>query len=59
MVTGTTWASRPYKHVYSPHRFRVRAYEVAVEPFADADSEAPSVPTYPVTVEDGWVVVYV
>ncbi len=46
------------KSVFNPHRVRVRPFEVAVEPFGD-DEEDPGVPTFPVNVEDGWVVVYV
>jgi nitrite reductase/ring-hydroxylating ferredoxin subunit len=40
--------------IFNPHRIRVRTYEVTVEPEDD-----PSVETYPVTVEDGLIVLHV
>ena len=42
------------RSIYNPHKVRVRTYEVTVE--ADED---PSVETYPVTVEDGVIVLHV
>ena len=39
---------------FNPHRIRVRTYKVTVEPDDD-----PAVETYPVTVEDGVIVLYV
>ena len=52
--------------VFNPHRVRVRSYEVTIEPEFSGDSdywqpgeEDPSIPTYDVTIEDGWVVVHV
>jgi nitrite reductase/ring-hydroxylating ferredoxin subunit len=39
--------------IFNPHRTRVRAYEVSVEPDEDE-----SVETYPVAVEDGVVVLH-
>jgi nitrite reductase (NADH) small subunit len=42
------------RSIYNPHKIRVRTYEVTVE--ADED---PSVETYPVTVEDGVIVLHV
>jgi nitrite reductase/ring-hydroxylating ferredoxin subunit len=39
------------RSIFNPHRTRVRAYEVSVEPDEDE-----SVETYPVAVEDGVVV---
>ena len=44
------------RSIFNPHRVRVRAYEVTVEPEEDED---PSVPTYPVTVEAGRIVLHV
>ncbi len=38
--------------IFNPHRVRVRTYEVTVE------SEDPSVETYPVTVEDGVIMLH-
>jgi nitrite reductase/ring-hydroxylating ferredoxin subunit len=59
------------KSVFNPHRLRVKTYRVTVEPRGEdgqagppqevdwsADAEDPSVETYPVTVEDGWVVLH-
>lgn len=40
------------RSVFNPHRMRVAQYDVTIE-----DDE--SVPTYDVSVEDGWVVVHV
>jgi 3-phenylpropionate/trans-cinnamate dioxygenase ferredoxin subunit len=48
--------------IFNPHRTRVRAYEVTVETEPDqvtALEEDESVETFPVTVEEGWVVVHV
>lgn len=46
--------------VFNPHRVRVRSYEVTVEPAEDdEDEEDPTVDTYPVTVEDGLVILHV
>jgi nitrite reductase/ring-hydroxylating ferredoxin subunit len=45
------------RSVFNPHLVRVRTYEVSIEPVED-DSD-PSVDTYPVTVEDGLVIVHV
>jgi 3-phenylpropionate/trans-cinnamate dioxygenase ferredoxin subunit len=53
------------KSIFNPHRVRVRRYEVTVENVpasADGiwfeDDEDPVVPTYDVSIEDGWVVVH-
>ena len=43
------------RSIFNPHKVRVRAYQVTVEPEEDED---PSVETYPVTVERGRVVVH-
>ena len=40
------------RSIFNPHRMRVRTYEVTVEP--DEDIE-----TYPVTIEDGVIVLHV
>jgi 3-phenylpropionate/trans-cinnamate dioxygenase ferredoxin subunit len=42
------------RSIYNPHRVRVRTYEVTVEP-----DEDPVIETYPVTVEDGLVVLHI
>lgn len=52
------------RSVFNPHRVRVRRYEVTVEPaeaatLPAAESDDPSIPTYPVTVEDGLVILHV
>jgi 3-phenylpropionate/trans-cinnamate dioxygenase ferredoxin subunit len=44
------------RSIFNPHRVRVRAYEVTVE---RPDDDDPQIETYPVTIEDGWVVVHV
>ena len=44
------------RSVYNPHRMRVKTYDVAVEQMAEDD---PSVETYPVQVEEEFVVLYV
>lgn len=43
------------RSVFNPHRMRVRSYEVTVEPSADDD---PAVPTFPVSVDDGIVLLH-
>jgi nitrite reductase/ring-hydroxylating ferredoxin subunit len=42
------------RSIFNPHRMRVRTYEVTVEPDDD-----PTIETYPVTVEDGVIVLHV
>lgn len=56
--------------VFNPHKMRVKKYAVTIEPVAHtpeeahAEEDAPAqeederVETFPVTVEDGWVVVH-
>jgi len=46
------------KSVFNPHRCRVKHYDVTVEP-GDGAEEDPSVETFDVTVERGWVTVHV
>jgi 3-phenylpropionate/trans-cinnamate dioxygenase ferredoxin subunit len=46
------------RSIFNPHKVRVRAYQVTVEP-DEEDLNDPAVPTYPVTVERGRVVVHV
>ena len=46
------------RSVFNPHKTRVRSYEVTVEPAAESSDEE-SVETYPVSVEDGLVVLHV
>ena len=43
--------------VFNPHRLRVRTYDVTVEQPAQ-EEEDPSVESFEVTVEDGWVVLH-
>jgi nitrite reductase (NADH) small subunit len=45
------------RSIFNPHRVRVRAYEVSIEPAGEAQ-EDPSVETYPVTVEADRVVLH-
>jgi len=52
--------------VFNPHRVRVRSYAVTVEAPADnagvfwrPGDEDPTIPTYEVSVEEGWVFVHV
>ena len=45
------------RSIFNPHRMRVRTYEVTVEPEQSEEDE--SVETYPVTVEDGLVILHV
>ena len=42
------------RSIFNPHRTRVRTYEVTIEP-----GEDPAVEAYPVTVEDGVIVLHV
>lgn len=51
--------------VFNPHRVRVRSYEVTVDAPPDTcgdfwrpGEDDPSIPTYDVTIEDGWVYVH-
>jgi 3-phenylpropionate/trans-cinnamate dioxygenase ferredoxin subunit len=45
------------RSIFNPHRIRVASYQVTVEAPAESDDER--VETYPVTVDDGLVVVHV
>ena len=45
------------RSVFNPHKVRVRTYDVTVEPQGPEDDD-PSIPTYPVTVEDGLVILH-
>ncbi len=52
------------RSIFNPHRVRVRRYDVTVDhSLGDGlwyeDDEDPTVPTYDVSIEDGWVVVHV
>ena len=46
------------RSIFNPHRVRVRAYQVTVEPPEEGEPEDPAVPTYPVTIERGRVVLH-
>lgn len=46
------------RSVFNPHKVRVRTYEVTIEQPQEGD-EDPSIDTFPVTVEDGLVIVHV
>lgn len=43
------------RSVFNPHKVRVKTYDVTVEP---PDDEDPSIETFPVTVEDGIVILH-
>ena len=45
------------RSVFNPHRLRVRTYDVTVEQ-PDPQEEDPSIESFEVTVEDGWVVLH-
>ena len=45
------------RSVFNPHRLRVRTYDVTVEQ-PGPEEEDPSVESFEVTVEDGWVVLH-
>lgn len=52
--------------VFNPHRVRVRSYEVTVETpehgdeeFWQPGDEDPTIPTFDVSIEDGWVFVHI
>lgn len=45
------------RSIFNPHRVRVRAYQVTVE--APSEEDDPSVDTFPVTVEDGLVILHI
>lgn len=48
------------RSVFNPHKIRVKTFEVTVEePPPPAEEEDPSLPTYPVTVEDDLVILHV
>ncbi|MDP9469358.1 MAG: Rieske (2Fe-2S) protein [Chloroflexota bacterium] len=50
------------RSIFNPHKTRVKTYEVTVEAVGDgrvSSIDAESVETYPVTVEDGLVVLHV
>lgn len=47
------------RSVFNPHRVRVKTYEVTIDTAPSAEEEDPSVETYNVTVEEGWVVLHV
>ncbi len=44
------------RSIFNPHRTRVKAYDVTIED--RLDDEDPSVETFPVSVEDGWIVLH-
>jgi 3-phenylpropionate/trans-cinnamate dioxygenase ferredoxin subunit len=46
------------RSVFNPHRMRVKTYKVTVEKQPPLAEEEPAVETYPVTVEDGWIVLH-
>jgi 3-phenylpropionate/trans-cinnamate dioxygenase ferredoxin subunit len=55
---GWEFDLRTGRSVFNPHRVRVRAYDVTIEPVTPTVEQDPSVETYAVTVEDGLVVLH-
>jgi 3-phenylpropionate/trans-cinnamate dioxygenase ferredoxin subunit len=47
------------RSIFNPHRTRVKAYEVTVENKIEPDEIEESVETFPVTVEDGWIMLHI
>ena len=47
------------RSIFNPHKMRVRAYEVTVEAARAGSEEDESVETYPVTIEEGLVILHV
>jgi 3-phenylpropionate/trans-cinnamate dioxygenase ferredoxin subunit len=47
------------RSVFNPHRVRVRNYPVTVESVETDEEPDPTIPMYPVTIEEGNVVVHV
>ena len=47
------------RSIFNPHKMRVRTYEVTVEATQAATEEDESVETYPVTIEEGLVILHV
>jgi 3-phenylpropionate/trans-cinnamate dioxygenase ferredoxin subunit len=47
------------RSIFNPHRTRVKAYDVTIEPDGEPDVEDESVEAFHVTVEDGWIVVHI
>jgi 3-phenylpropionate/trans-cinnamate dioxygenase ferredoxin subunit len=54
---GWEFDLRTGRSVFNPHRVRVRAYDVTVEPATEEDDD-PAVDTFAVTVEDGLVILH-
>ena len=44
------------RSIFNPHKTLVKAYDVTVESTLDGDGE--SIETFPVTVEDDWIVLH-
>jgi 3-phenylpropionate/trans-cinnamate dioxygenase ferredoxin subunit len=55
---GWEFDIRTGRSVFNPHRVRVRSYDVTVERDISPEDEDPSVETFNVTVEDGFVVLH-
>ncbi len=47
------------RSIFNPHRMRVKAYDVTIEQQLRDAEEDESVETYPVSVEDGWIVLHI
>lgn len=45
--------------IFNPHKMRVKSYQVTVEPDEDETTDTDAVETFPVSVEDGLVVLHV
>lgn len=46
------------RSIFNPHRVRVKAYDVTVEPEPQVEPDDPSVETYQVTVERGLIILH-
>ena len=57
--SGAPTGAATGRSIFNPHRTRVKAYDVTIEPDGEPDVEDESVETFPVTVEDGWIVVHI
>jgi 3-phenylpropionate/trans-cinnamate dioxygenase ferredoxin subunit len=55
---GWEFDIRTGRSVFNPHRVRVRSYDVTVEREVAPEDKDPTVETFDVTVEDGFVVLH-
>lgn len=56
---GWEFDIRTGRSIFNPHRTRVKAYEVTIEPdHSQDDTDDQSVETFDVTVEDGFIILH-